>query len=208
VAAPVRPWFFFQKHDVTTGYLWSFIPENDFMSSTTTSNGLVEPGMQEFEGIFREHADLVFATACSITRRGEDAEDVVQTVFIRLLRSGMPPEFRRNPKGYLYRAAINQSLTIIRDRRRHPTTDLGMVTAAESPADTNSKEEIHRKLHDAIAELPPQSAEIVILRYMHNRSDADIANLLGKSRVTIAVRLHRAKAELKRLLRASLGEEL
>ena len=178
------------------------------MSAATTSNELVKPVMQEFEAIFREHSDLVFGTACSITRRGEDAEDVVQTVFIRLLRSGMPPEFRRNPKGYLYRAAINQALTILRDRRRHPTTDLGMVTAAEASADTNSKEEIHRKLHDAIAELPPQSAEIVVLRYMHNRSDADIANLLGKSRVTIAVRLHRAKAELNRLLRASLGEEL
>ena len=178
------------------------------MSTATTSNGLVEPVMQEFEGIFREHCDLVFGTACSITRRGEDAEDVVQTVFIRLLRSGMPPEFRRNPKGYLYRAAINQSLNIIRDRRRHPTTDLSLVTAAEPPADTNSSEEIHRKLHEAIAELHPQSAEIVILRYMHNRSDAEIAKLLGKSRVTIAVRLHRAKAELKKLLRASPGEEL
>jgi RNA polymerase sigma-70 factor (ECF subfamily) len=208
VAAPCPILLFFRKCDVTTGHLWSFIPENDFMSTATMSNGLVEPVMQEFEAIFREHSDLVFGTACSIMRRGDDAEDVVQTVFIRLLRSGMPPEFRRNPKGYLYRAAINQSLTVLRDRRRHPTTDLGMVTAAESPAETNSKEEIQRKLHDAIAELRPQSAEIVILRYMHNRSDSDIANLLGKSRVTIAVRLHRARAELKRLLRASLGEEL
>ena len=123
------------------------------MSTATTAIGLVEPVMREFEGIFREHADLVFGTARSIMQREEDAEDVVQTVFIRLLRSGMPTEFQRNPKGYLYRAAINQSLNIIRERRRHPTTDLSIVTAAEPPADTDSKEELHRKLHDAIAEL-------------------------------------------------------
>src|ERR1044071_5389299 len=110
------------------------------MSTTTTSNGLVGPVMQEFEAVFREHADLVFGTACSITRRGEDAEDVVQTVFIRLLRRGIPPEFRSNPKGYLYRAAINQSLNIIRARRRRPTTDLDTLEDPAAPADTSSKE--------------------------------------------------------------------
>src|SRR5438552_3282175 len=103
VTAPCPILLFFRKCNVTTGRLWSFIPENDFMSTATMSNGFVEPVMQEFEGILREHSDLVFGTACSITRRGEDAEDVVQTVFIRLLRSGIPPKFQHNPKNYLYR---------------------------------------------------------------------------------------------------------
>jgi RNA polymerase sigma-70 factor, ECF subfamily len=172
------------------------------------SDALVEPATRELEEIFREHSELVFGTACSITRRSEDAEDVVQTVFIRLLRRGMPPEFRSNPKAYLYRAAINQSLNIIRTRRRNPTAELDALEAPAATADTSSKEEIHRKLYEAIAGLHPQAAEIVLLRYMHNYSDADIAKLLGKSRVTIAVRLHRARAQLKKLLRASLGEEL
>jgi DNA-directed RNA polymerase specialized sigma24 family protein len=43
---------------------------------------------------------------------------------------------------------------------------------------------------------------------MHDYSDVDIAKLLGKSRVTIAVRLHRARVQLKKILRSSLGEEL
>lgn len=178
------------------------------MSTVAMSEALVEPAMQEFEEIFREYSDLVFGTACNITKRGEDAEDVVQTVFIRLLQRGLPPEFRDNPKGYLYRAAINQSLNIIRTRRRHPTTDLKELEVPAAPTDESSKEEIDRKLHEAIAELHPQSAEIVILRYMGNFSDAEIAKLLGKSRVNIAVRLHRARVHLKKLLRASLGEEL
>jgi RNA polymerase sigma-70 factor (ECF subfamily) len=178
------------------------------MLKTATSDETVEPRLTEFEEIFREHSDLVFATACSITHRGEDAEDVVQTVFIRLLRRGIPREFRNNPKGYLYRAAINQSLNIIRTRRRHPTTDLDQLEAPAARADTSSDEEIHRKLCEAIAELHPKFAEIVLLRYMHDYSDADIAKLLRKSRVAIAVRLHRARMQLKKLLRASLGEEL
>jgi RNA polymerase sigma factor (sigma-70 family) len=86
--------------------------------------------------------------------------------------------------------------------------DLEEIGTPAVPADTDSEEVIHRKLFEAIAELPPQSAEIVILRYMHDYSDVDIAKLLGKSRVTIAVRLHRARVQLKKILRSSLGEEL
>lgn len=178
------------------------------MSTAAMSDASAESRIQEFEKVFREHSDLVFGTACGIIGKGEDAEDVVQTVFLRLLRRGMPSEFQRNPKGYLYRAAINQSLNIIRTRQRHPTTDLEQVEIPAVPAETNSDQTIHRKLYEAIAELRPQTAEIVILKYMHDYSDFDIAKLLGKSRVTIAVRLHRARAQLRKLLRTSLGEEL
>src|SRR5437870_4801986 len=78
-------------------------PEDDYMSMEAMSDAIAEPLMQEFEEIFREHSGLVFGTACSITHNGEDAEDVVQTVFLRLLRRGIPPEFQKNPKAYLYR---------------------------------------------------------------------------------------------------------
>jgi RNA polymerase sigma-70 factor (ECF subfamily) len=178
------------------------------MSMAAISEAIVHPLTKEFENIFREHSGLVFETACSITGKGEDAEDVVQTIFLRLLRRGIPSEFQKNPRAYLYRAAINQALNIIRTRRRHPTTDLEQIGIPAVHPDADSEEVIHRKLYEAIAELPPQSAEIVILRYMHDYTDVDIAKLLGKSRVTIAVRLHRARGQLKQILRISLGEEL
>lgn len=167
-----------------------------------------ETAVREFEAIFREYADLVFGTAYGITARREDAEDVVQTVFIRLWRRDVPVQFHKNPKAYLYRAAINQSLNILKTRKRHPTTDLADTDVA---ADTNSSERdevLQRKLYEAIAQLPDEAAGILILRYLHGYTDVAIAALLGKSRVTIAVRLHRAKTQLRRLLRLSLGEEL
>ena len=176
------------------------------MSNAAIRDSVVEPLMREFEEIFRQHSDLVFATACRILARGEDAEDVVQTVFLRLFRRGISAEFRENPKAYLYRAAINESLNIIRTRRRHPTADLEEAGIHATPAHASADEAIHRKLYEAIAELHPESAEVIILRYMYDYSDAEIAKLLGKSRVTIAVRLHRARAQLRKLLRSSLGE--
>jgi RNA polymerase sigma-70 factor (ECF subfamily) len=124
------------------------------------------------------------------------------------VRRGLPAEFHKNPGAYLYRAAVNESLNIIRSRRRHPVQNLDDFEAAAQPSDSAKHELVHRKLYEAIAELHPVSAEAVILRYVHEYSDADIAKLLGSSRITIAVRLHRARTRLRKVLRASLAEEL
>ena len=168
----------------------------------------VEPLTWEFEDVFRQHYDLVHGTAYGVTGRREDAEDVVQTVFLRLLRREISPEVQKNPKAYLYRAAVNESLNIIRSKRRRPTTNIEHVDVCTDAGDTDQAEAIHRTLYEAIGELKPKHAEILILRYVHEYSDVDIAKLLGTSRGTIAVSLYRSRAQLKKLLRSSLGEHL
>jgi RNA polymerase sigma-70 factor (ECF subfamily) len=160
---------------------------------------------QEFEAIFEEHYVLVYRTAYGITGRVEDAEDVVQTIFLRLLQRERPSDLVKNPKGYLYRAAVNLSLTIVQTRRRRALTEDSEDLAASLPARVSSRaEELHRKLYEAIAQLKPKAAAIVILRYLHNHSDAEIAKMLGTSRGVIAVTLYRSRAHLKKLLGASL----
>ena len=163
---------------------------------------------QEFEEIFQEHYVLVYRTAYGITGRVEDAEDVVQTIFLRLLQRERPRDFVKNPRGYLYRAAVNLSLTIVQTRRRRALTEDSEDLAASLPARVSSRaEELHRKLYEAIAQLKPKAAAIVILRYLHNHSDAEIAKMLGTSRGVIAVTLYRSRAQLKKLLKASPGDE-
>lgn len=163
---------------------------------------------QEFEGLFQEHYVLVYRTAYGVTGRVEDAEDVVQTVFLRLLQRDRPRDFLKNPKGYLYRAAVNQSLTIVQTRRRRALAETSEELAVSVPARaSNRAEELHRTLYDAIAQLKPKAASILILRYLHGYSDAEIATLLGTSRGVIAVTLYRLRGRLKKLITASLGDE-
>jgi len=175
---------------------------------SSASVALAEPFPQEFEDLLREHYVLVYRTAYGVTGRVEDAEDVVQTVFLRLLQREKPRELLKNPKGYLYRAAVNLSLTIVQTRQRRARTETSEELAVAVPSRASSRaEELHRKLYEAIAQLNPKAASILILRYLHNYSDADIAALLGTSRGVIAVTLYRSRARLKKLLDASLGEE-
>jgi RNA polymerase sigma-70 factor (ECF subfamily) len=162
---------------------------------------------QEFESIFKEHARLVYRTAYAVTGSHEDAEDVLQTIFLQLIRQRLQPDLRTRPEPYLYRAAVNSSLNIIRRRRRDILVD--DIEHFHFPADTdstNSELEV-RRLYQAIGKLKPEAAQIVILRYMHNRSDAEIARMLGRSRGTIALKLFRSRARLKKLLLANPEDE-
>ena len=153
----------------------------------------------EFEALFREYSAMVYRTAYGITGSREDAQDVVQTVFLRLLRRDPSRDTQRNPKAYLYRAAVNLSLDTLKARRRRPfVSDIDTTQVAAPPV--ASSDEDHSRLYEAVASLAEESREIVILRYIHEYSDAEIATMLGRSRVAIAVSLFRSRARLKRLL--------
>jgi RNA polymerase sigma factor (sigma-70 family) len=179
------------------------------MHATKVPEMAGEDWSQEFEDLFQEHYQLVFCTAYGVTGRVEDAEDVVQTIFLRLLQRDRPKDaMHPNPRGYLYRAAVNQSLTIVQARQRRERSQVGEELAVAVPARVSSDaEEVHRRLYEAIAQLNEKAASILILRYLHNYSDKEIAKLLGTSRGVIAVTLYRSRARLKKLMGDALGDE-
>jgi RNA polymerase sigma factor (sigma-70 family) len=156
----------------------------------------------ELDDLFREHHQLIYRTAYSVTGSRPDAEDVLQIIFLRLLRRGLPPDLLKNPKGYLYRAAINVSLNTVRDRERRRTDSNSerLLAAVDPAAPVGVDGDIRRQLLDAIAQLKPRAVEILILRHVHDLSDAEIARMLGTSRGTVAVALFRARARLRKLL--------
>jgi RNA polymerase sigma factor (sigma-70 family) len=183
------------------------LSDEERMSTVTVLELMQKPSLQEFGRIFEEYYELVYRTAYSITRTPQDAEDVVQTIFLQLLRREAPPDLTKNPKGYFYRAAVNVSLKTIRLRERHilsgETEQLEAANDSRSADRADHGEEMDRRLWQAIAELNESAAHILILRYIHNYSLSDIARLLGTSRSTVAVSLFRSRAQLKKLIRAS-----
>jgi len=157
---------------------------------------------QEFEEIFREHCQFIYRSAYSVTGNRQDAEDVLQNVFLKLIERELPSALMRNPKAYLYRAAVNLALNTIRTRKRQRLTH--DVELMEVPAVEVASEgaDIQRQLMNAITQLKPSLVEILILRYEHNYSDAEIAQMLGTSRGSVAVTLNRTRARLKKLMDA------
>jgi RNA polymerase sigma-70 factor, ECF subfamily len=163
-------------------------------------------GSLDFEEIFNKYSRFVYRTAYAVTGRHEDAEDVLQTVFLRLARQEISPNLLQNPKPYLYRSAVNVSLNVIRARRH--VANLQNAARLEQPETTPDAifdEELRSRLREAIGQLKPKATEILLLRYTHNHSDAEIARMLGVSRGTIALKLFRLRARLRKLLRAAMG---
>jgi RNA polymerase sigma-70 factor (ECF subfamily) len=165
-------------------------------------------GIPEVERMFREHHELVYRTAYSILKNAADAEDVLQTVFLRLVRREVPPDLHGNAKGYFYRAAVNLSLDVVRSKRRYEVVADGeRFHVPVNSSESKSAERLHRRLTDALTKLNAETVHLLLLRYAHGYSDKQIAELLGATRGAIAVRLLRARARLRKLME-SMGADV
>ena len=178
------------------------------MQTVTSRSAMGEPVDHDFDEIFRQHYQLIYRTAFGVTGRSEDAEDVLQTIFLRLLGRVIPPDLTKNPRAYLYRAAVNVSLNTIRARQRQvQIEDAERLAGPARLMDPALDHPTRQRLLDAISRLNSSAVEILMLRYVHNYSDAEIAKLLGTTRGTVAVSLYRSRARIRKLMREA-GETL
>jgi len=154
----------------------------------------------ELELAFQAHHGLVFRTAYRITGNVADAEDVLQIVFLRMLRREPQAEAVDNQASYLRRAAINAALDVIRSRQSDRTVEL----TTDLPRDETP--ELRRSLARALTQLPPRSAEVFTLRFLEGFTNPQIAKMLGISRVLVAVIVHRTRQQLRKELGSYLGD--
>jgi len=160
--------------------------------------------------LFREHHRRVLTAAYRITGSMADAEDVAQAVFLRMADGYATPA--TNAGSYLYRAAINGALDLLRRRKAAPiapiedAANVAYVGHGSSPEAEASSRELGRWLRLAIGELPPRAAEMFTLRYLEELGNREIAALMGTSQAVVAVTLHNARSRLKKRLR-ELEEE-
>ena len=151
--------------------------------------------------MFQEHHARVFRAAYRVTGNASDAEDVLQSVFLRLVRREHNSEAVDNLESYLYRAAINTSLDLLRARKLRPAVALEEVphTAdALSGADAVGSLELQSWLRDALARLNPRHAEMFVLRFIEGYDNREIAEMLHTSQAVIAVTLHRTRGLLQK----------
>jgi RNA polymerase sigma factor (sigma-70 family) len=160
--------------------------------------------------LFGEHHRRVLRAAYRITGSMADAEDVTQAVFLHLAADRHEVA---NAASYLYRAAINGSLDLLRRRKSaaiEPLESAAAIAAKgprSSPETDWSSRELGGLLRLAIAELSPRTAEMFTLRYLEELGNREIAALMGTSQAVVAVTLHHARSRLKKRLREFAGRK-
>jgi len=155
---------------------------------------------RELDEMFREYHGMVFRTAYRITGNAADAEDVLQTVFLRIARRSDFDDAIERPENYLRRSAVHAALDLVRARKTAASVELERLPAAGAfqPDDGDLRDMLRR----AISELPERSAEIFTLRFFEGLTNPEIARALHISSITVAVTLHRARKILQKKLRA------
>jgi RNA polymerase sigma-70 factor (ECF subfamily) len=147
---------------------------------------------------------MVFRTAYRITGNAADAEDAMQTIFLRLLRQAAPAAAPGQEESYLRRAAVNASLDVLRQRQANRTLPLTEAAGrVEQPAAAAAG--LKDCLRRALKKLSERSAEIFALRYFEDFSNPQIAAALGISQVVVAVSLHRTRRQLQKDIRTCMG---
>jgi RNA polymerase sigma-70 factor (ECF subfamily) len=154
----------------------------------------------------------VFRAAYRVTGNASDAEDVLQTVFMRLLRRPPDAEAVGNMEGYLRRAAVNAALDLIRSRQAAPHVPLEDVapllpeTVSLAPDRLYRSTEIRHWLREAVSRLSPRAAEMFALRFFEGRANPEIAQALGTTTASVAVTLSRTRERIQQEFRSYMGE--
>lgn len=169
---------------------------------------------QDVLDLFERHRRRILRAAYRVTGNLPDAEDVLQTIFLRLIKRDEPARLGSGAGSYLHRAAVNAGLDLLRARGRRSAVPLeseGEALTIESDRTTRAdqllaRHELRDGLRDAVSELSPRAAEIFTLRYFEELGNSEIAEMLGTSRSSIAVTLHRARAQVKEAMADMAGE--
>ena len=155
------------------------------------------------EGLFCEHHDRVFRTAHRVTGSAADAEDVLQTVFLRVARGQELVAFADNPPAYFARAAINASLDLLRSRKRSKFVSLESVesrsvafASKQTPESSHEDRELRELIREAVSKLGHTAAQMFALRYFEGYGNGEIAAIMKTSPLVVGVTLHRARARL------------
>jgi RNA polymerase sigma-70 factor (ECF subfamily) len=161
--------------------------------------------IEELAVLFRDHHKAIFRIAYRITGSQSDAEDVLQTIFLRLTPNRARCNLSPNPEGYLRRAAVNASLDLLRSHKRANSVSLDVLDfnqskqlSTQSPEDDFADVELRELIRHAVAKLEGHAATAFALRYFEGYDNNRIAQVLGTSQMVVAVTLHRARTRLRK----------
>lgn len=170
--------------------------------------------MISFEELVERYETKVNNLAMRLTRNSEDAEEVLQDVFITVYRKIAGFEGKAKFSSWLYRITVNAAFMKLRKRRQEQNVSLdemmphiqnkatGYLSNLSCRGDTNAlNNEVREALESAIAKLPDDYRAVFVLRDIDGLSNKEVGEILDLSIPAVKSRLHRSRLMLRRRLR-------
>lgn len=159
-----------------------------------------------FDAVHAAFNRRLFTFLLRLARRRDTAEDLLEEVWMRLVRHAtrLQPDTRLGP--WLFTVARHLHVSYVRSRLLEDTTAAGLMglwpyhTARTSPFEETAGHELERRLERAMASLPLASREVLLLVGVAGLEPADAADVCGITPQALRQRLHRAREALSRAL--------
>jgi RNA polymerase sigma-70 factor (ECF subfamily) len=168
-----------------------------------------------FEILMRRYNQRLYRAALAILGNEAEAEDVLQDAYVRAYQHLRQFAGRAQFSTWLTRIAVHEALARVRRQKRAVSLDeptpggdplMSTFAATEpSPEQQVSQAELGRVLETAILAIPEKYRAVLMLRDVENMSTAEVAGTLGLTEENVKVRLHRARALVRKELYATTG---
>ena len=149
---------------------------------------------QQAERLVNAYADAILRLSYAYLKNTQDAQDICQTVFVKLLTEPRQFESAAHERAYVLRMASNACKDLLKSPWRKRTC--GLETILEVPA----PEAEEGGVLAAVNELPANYRTVIYLYYYEGYQASEIGKILGAPTATIHTRLARGRARLKELL--------
>lgn len=151
---------------------------------------------EEYRAAVQRYRDMVWRVALNACRQTQDAEDVVQDVFLKLYTTRHEFDGEEHLKHWLLRVTVNRCRTLLACPWRTRRAD----AVPDAPDPAQALDVGQRALYEAVRALPPGQRVALYLYYFEGYSTAEIAQLLHLRQTAVTTRLHRARTRLRALL--------
>jgi RNA polymerase sigma-70 factor (ECF subfamily) len=165
-----------------------------------------------FEVIMRRYNQRLYRAARAITRSDSEAEDVLQDAYVRAFQHLRQYQGRAAFGAWLTRIAVNEAIARLRQSKRfEPFEDSEgevphMSSPERSPEQSAADSETCALLEQAVERLPDNYRIVYMLREVEELGTAETAQVLEATEENVKVRLHRARALLRKQLYATVGK--
>jgi RNA polymerase sigma factor (sigma-70 family) len=170
---------------------------------TATTLDVPATAALDFDALYREARDDVYAYAATLLRDAGAAEDVTAQAFERAYRKRGRYDARRgSPRAWLFGIARNAALDELRRRKRAASADIPAPPPAPGPDELAEQAAQLEAVRRALSRLAARDRELIALRYHAELSTAELAAVLGVSQTNAGTLLHRAMTKLRESLDA------
>ena len=149
---------------------------------------------EQFTALAKRYTDTVFRVAYNYIKSPQDAEDVTQNVFCKLLKERREFESDDHARRWLIRVTVNECKNLVRSKwwKMESYEDYAATLTFENPS--------HSDLHDAVMALPKKYRIAIYLHYFEGYSTGEIASILRIPKNTVCSHLKRGRELLKQTL--------